>query len=600
MAERLCFPENDPVTGPPVVNGHTGEDVHDGILTTEFETGYSGTRLTYSNGSLLPRVVFQGVKRAGEDFLHFSFFARFDPTFDAEDVVVLALRPSHAASSHGPDTRRFDIYPVLAGVGARPPGPDNPPPQPSELPDPTSWHIRTDRVANVEAYKGISSPPAGEPLWTSVAPPPGFEVKVRSFTPPYPSPQHPNSDVVWSVEVKLPIGLRDELADWIQLQETFGLYFNVIRCWNVPSPSCTQDTWPRNRALTGPLALGEFTEIATDNFGPADIPALMSPYPGPNNCLGVKFVKGELSIGVLRSGVLSHEIDLSPGSINRLMAEVHNTDPVNPAQGVTAEFRLANWGLGAGEPSAWTRIEGDTIPPTPGNTNPTQPTTIAAGGATHNLSFDWELTADDIVTYKDHPHQCMWVLLDSAQAVNFVEAAERRNMDFVDLSELDRPAEISGMGYPAPPGGGANHKFVLLTAARRTLIDDPKPPDIGITTHVPARRKVPVWVWILQGYRETGDSIRIGNTRFKVMDPSPGAFGYVINHEEWEADELRIELRAPGLRRENDDIYTLPVPHEGKVTLQTHVEAGPPRPSGPDVKGCWVKLLELLRRLFRR
>ena len=83
--------------------------------------------------------------------------------------------------------------------------------------------------------------------------------------------------------------------------------------------------------------------------------------------------------------------------------------------------------------------------------NPSNPQT-ATSGTPVELIVPWA-SANIPAEYATRKHQCMFVQLTADSGVNFVSSSERRNMDFIPLSEEERPADISGEGYPAPGAG---------------------------------------------------------------------------------------------------------------------------------------------------
>jgi hypothetical protein len=597
MVETLCFPDHDTaVLGVPVVDGLTS-DLDAGIITNEREIAYGvGSRLTYNGGSTFPPVIFQGVKQAGADFIYLSFFARFDRFFDKEDVVVIVVRPNAATTTHGPDARRIDVFPVYEDFGADEPGAiggspagsaDDSPAVPAGAPPSSTYHIRTNHTAQkVDYYQGSAS---GAP-WISTAAPAGIEVKVRSWKPPVPSGQP--EECAWSIEVKLPTTTAAGGASWIDLLANFGLYFNVIRvcgealCAGTSTPfgpfASTQSTWPRdtsiNRTITG--TLGTSTNIPASWLGSAS-------FGGAGGCVGVGFVDPFSGIGaeVSPGGSLGTDIDASAPVT--LAADVKNTDPMNDALGVTAEFRLSNWGLGPGAPAAWSKINAVG--------NPTSPVTVPKNTASQRISMVWNLTTAERTTYSVHTHQCMWVQLDSAQNVNFIQSGERRNMDLKNLSSFDDTAEISGVGYPTPAGG--RHDFTLITNVRRLLVPEITDGIRPILSAVDRRETDPklraVWIWILHGFRRTGETLTIGTKTFEVLDDTPGSFGYILIHDGSDQN-LDFNLKGAGLTHRGGNVWDLPVPHDGAVTLDLHFQTQVEPPVDTQNIGCLQRILKAI------
>jgi hypothetical protein len=677
---KLWLADKDPVVPEPTVDGNTGI-IDPGVTfppNEPGEAGYTdGARVSWVSGSVLPQIILQGVKRTDGDFISLGFFVRFDRQFDTDDAIVIALQKSFGGTSQA-DCRRIDIYPLTAGGAG--PGQQGSPPD-----------VRTGQNArNVEYRTG-----QGGSSWTQLIPPgqpnstiKGFQFGVRSWQPTS-IPQ----ECAWSVEVKIPTTTNEGGSGWLDLSASFGLYVSVVRAMGQfpgsTAPVLNQFVWPPSSPpLTGDL--DNSTNIPFSSYGEAVIASLLPPPPQPNPNPGVKFVNGELSIGVLKpDGSISHQID---GNVaNTLIARVENDSPnaSGDAPRVTAEFRLANWGLGPGAPAAWTKI---TMPPGSGP-NPTTPVDIPHGVTQRDLTTQWTLDPNQRTTYAAWPHQCFTVQLDTegfrrlrvtgatntapitittadphslangnrvlvtdvvgntganntalrpdwiiqnvtattfqltgssgtgayqsgglvtpitTRPVEFAESSMRRNMDFINLSSLDRPAEVSGVGYPGPPGGQVHHNFLLLVDVRKFMVPPLGDGDDGdgkggggggpinvaaIGTHGEGERLLPTWTWIVHGYRDTGQTLRVQGTRYRIFDPTPGAFGYVAQHDGPESHELSFDLSGGGIQRHAEHSYTLPVPDGGAVTINTRVEAGPPRRR----RGLLWWLLQLLRRLF--
>src|SRR5262245_43423357 len=311
--DTLCFADFDPVTGPPgPPDGFFLPDP--GVNSTQVEPGYvNGSRMTFG-GAGFPSVVFQGVRNGNS--LHLAMFCRLDLSFDEQDVVLLAIRPSQAVADPA-NTRRIDIFPVYEGVGsdeksAVTGGPagtrdDDDPANPSNsraawgMNPGEAYNIRTNHTPQRLAFwRGQTT---GNP-WLSYTPvnPAAFTAKARSWKPPVPTGSP--TEFAWSIEITLPINIAAGGADWVNLADGFGLYFNVIRVGKTPaSGSTASQGWystqfrfpvlpndpvtgqPRH-ILTG--FLNETLAIDPTWFGAGLIPALQTP-PGSNRGQGVRF-----------------------------------------------------------------------------------------------------------------------------------------------------------------------------------------------------------------------------------------------------------------------------------------------------------------------
>jgi peptidoglycan hydrolase-like protein with peptidoglycan-binding domain len=176
----VAFGDYDPVTGPPTIDGWTGNE-DPGVVTDFAEPGYAtGGRLTYGGGAKVPPVVFQcvhmtvpftsppGVQDAGE-YLVFSFFCTFDYSFDDADGVTIALIPDMTKSGDLTTYRRIDVLPNTNAVGAGSGGPaENTPPGVFFGAD---YGIRYQRaIPNLTIWKGTglsdTTSPPGAP-WSS-------------------------------------------------------------------------------------------------------------------------------------------------------------------------------------------------------------------------------------------------------------------------------------------------------------------------------------------------------------------------------------------------------------------------------------------------
>ncbi len=674
LIDKICLAENDPVLGKPTVDGFTGiEDA--GIITTDADPGYGlGHRITYGNGSFFPPVVFQGVKELGADFLYLSFLVRYDLSFDDEDLIVIALRENAANQTQDDTIRRLDIYPVHDAIGASGGADDLNDMNGRPISDP-NWHIRSNRSAfNIEHRKGQAAgnpwvnnaapntldvkvrswqPPT---LSTSSAasaqtvPANGSFTFNAITTDGFPSSgafllpgniyvsytgktatsftgctnnSHVSQTInagttitmpesAWSVEVKLP---RTKLVggnDWINLNDGFGLYFNVFRLSKSTTPPfVVQYTFPYDTNL--PLAkkisagaIGDDSQLMVNPawYGRVGLPSLVQ---GTNCGQGVRFVNAsENSIGsrsTLNAGALSNQIKAKDSQNNLipayLVAQVENTSTTDTATGITAEFRFANWGLGPQNFFAWNKDNTLLDNPTPA------PGLTLTPNANGELIATWPAGSIPSAYKPPKHHQCMWVQLSSPNGVNFIQASMRRNMDFVGLSEYERPAYVSGVGYEPPQDGSGQHEFVLFNHVRKIVVPTQGRPDIR--THMNSavsvkgdetqNKDMTYWIWVVNGYRRTGETVDIKGKTFEILDDSPGAFGYVASHE-GTTDVLTYELSGGGLKHEGGSMYSLSVPDGGEVEIHTRLKAAPPSRSEKLPWWLWLVLILLLILLF--
>jgi hypothetical protein len=203
---------------------------------------------------------------------------------------------------------------------------------------------------------------------------------------------------------------------------------------------------------------------------------------------------------------------------------------------------------------------------------------------------------------------CMWVRLDSPDTVEFAQDGVRRNTIFTQLSEYSTDATISGSGYP-PPTSGSHHDFVLMTHVRELVAareggDIARIADIAPAASAGGYEQVLGWYWLIESFRRTGLEFTVGKTTMEVIDPRPGEFGAFARHAGQPGDVFIGELSGGGLTR-NGTILELKVPHNGEVTLQAWMGAGPagtlkpppPPPPADGGGGCLAQLLPFLKRV---
>jgi hypothetical protein len=596
MAEidTLCFGDADGVTGPPEINGLVDYDFLPFNTLDPNEPGYTnGCRLTYAGGSLAS-VIFQGVRRTGPDQIVLGFMARFATAFDERDTVLIGLRTAFASSS---PTRVILVKPnpsaagVEAGVGDG------------------AAHIKRN-VEPVGLQSDIWELDLGTNIWSQSAMPPGMEIKLRSWEPER-TPGAP-FEACWSVEIGVP---RVSAGGWIDLPDSFGLYFDVIR---TVGNSATHSTFPTE---AGPPPGDEpgVPGFMIPKFGRGLIPAVQSP-PGSNTGLGVRFKNGWMGVGrrdlgsgtTTLTGLINGKLGPPALTDNEIVALLENTSP-NPCNDVRAEFRFRNFGLGSQNFEAWAQPPGLYPNPAPhrvsepiespvdlaGTPIPTSPTSAL-------IKSTW-LRANVPIEYNAHPHQCIQVQLESAGGAAFTQASVRRNMDFTHFSEVEHEIEVGGDGYPEPADGSGEHDFFIQTFCRKINLlelmtakeiadearavventlaqaNDKGGPfvggiqlnqdAVGIPPEEIWKNKV-VFFWVAQGHRRTGTFIRLQGKEYENLDSSPGEFGVSAYHVGAQ-DAFHYALSGAGLVQYGPGVYGIKVPHKGKRTIKIRVGAGP-------------------------
>lgn len=525
--ERICFPPHRGVpynNNPPVIDGEVRDDV-----------GWRGAyRVTYGNGADPAHMAFQALKHRTDPYLYLSFEVRNDPTFDDDDVVVICLRPDANGGSANDDRRLF-IFPLCSPAD---PGCD----------------LNTDDD-DVDRLPRLVEVWSNSDIWTSSSQPGGLDVKVRS----YPD----GSSLAWNLEVRIPTNTAIGGSEWIDFSDDFLFYFNVIRV-SSPDPA-SEFLWPRN----APEVIGDIYTYAfsSSEWG-------MGSRSNTEVCKGV-FLRW-FDIGTTNDPASSIKFTPPPDPniiTNTFFADVKNNTEINgvpqPAADVSVRFRIANWGI----PSLgdWTDIPA-TNPGCPDLTlesNPTctldVPAAVADAPGIKRFNLKWKVA--DSVRYEYQPpndHQCILAELDSWSNTNIVTKSVHRNMDFVPASSFSRSAEISAKGYGPPPEGKTAHEFLLNITTRELGKNN----GIPIRGFVDDKSPVSSLRWAAHGYRYSGRSIIIHDTKYDLVDPV-GSFGYIVRHEglvkDWQHQLVGAEMIGTNL-------YKLSIPAEGVRTITTRIE----------------------------
>ena len=439
-------------------------------------------------------------------------------------------------------------------------------------------------------------------------------------------------DVGWSFELLIPVHgtVQDPLNPdpnkrslSFNIQGQFGLYMNLYRFsnWALDAASNTaalavaQYRFPLPEPTEPPAnqqyligALDDNLEIPTGWYGTAVIPAVH----GSNSSVGIGFQTITTPVGVdIGNGVVGTSIDAStnPADLrfNTLEAFVQNTDTNNPGAGqtvdITAEFRFADWGVPPGTFLDWdpARSHG-ADPPVDAQLGPApNAITPATGVITERWNYN---QVPQSYVQLNNGHHCVWVRLDSTNAVNFVQSGLRVNMNFYSVSEQHGTATISGKGRTKPPSGSF-HTILLMPHARVVTPprEDSPPIDGPSLAGVPPHAFVEnqVFMWLVEAFLRTKLKMTVGKTTAEIIDPI-AEFGINAVHQSTGIDTFVHELHGGGVRKIGR-AYEVRVPDGGSTTVQTSISANPPssfpppplpETVKPGAHGDTVGLLQLL------
>lgn len=623
LFNELAFPPHEGLPwrpGPPTVDGFVEPEPN--ILTAEIEAGYTnGGRFDFGGDTNVPIGVIQCIRHATKDLLYLGLIARFDPSFDDTDFVMIVLRPDAAAGPSDQD-RQLIIKPVSKDAdGAAPALP--------ELPGP--GHIRTDREPFVHPVKvrGRDTSPSPPQVWKDLGPITNLVPKVRSAWS--------GTGKFWSVELQIPtkkLGTDGGGSDWIDLVPAgFGLYVNIARAWYVGSViHVDQSTWPFDPAL--PLAytlVDPYDNYEVDWDAPILGTGMIVTSQASNPAKGVKFQYGASSIGVLSGGSIGTTLDMATGANNTLVARLANTGTA--AADVEATFRLAEFGIpGPGWTNgnanvAW-RVIADTMGQDNVGPNPTLAVNLPGGTVSKDATLTWKISAQDHSDYQAlWSDQCLWVQLESATGANIVQSSVRQNLSLIhQMSRVEKKATVDGRGFGPSATGGGKHDIVLHVATMpipRPKLDDHRleggDDDGSLSLYAetfgphlteamlskPGNGDVLGWLSIVNAYRVTDKWLTIAGKKHRVMVHG-GSYGFIAQHQLESGEtavglELGHALADGGIRYHRGGIYELSVPENGKVTLTNVLE---PRPAGsgdvPDSPGtgCLFVIVGWFRRLL--
>jgi hypothetical protein len=631
MADTISFPDHQGVPfqpDPPFPDGFAEPepwmDPAFGSAPSRVDTGWAGAgRETYGGATAVgvssPLMSLTGVKERGQDFLHLSFVVRRDPSFDQDDRVIVVLHPDFAAGSVAKtgDERRIDIEPITAaGAG--------PGVQGALTIDPDPWGVtvghegyKTDRLPrNVEYYRWDT----GSNSWAPTDNPANLTIRVRSWN-------CGQNNRNYAVEMRVPTSRAAGGGQWMDMTAEIGFYCDVVRVTQgaaVGVDFATQFSWPIGQELHDNGGLLDLDEIEIE---PAKLGrAVLGQPTGPVRARGVRIGDAYGAVGVRPAGsnaAPGHEI---VQGVNEFIATVLNDDVTEPAPGVTAEFRIANWGIGPNKIGLWNKFV-----PVGGAHNPSDPADLPAAVADPNAPDGVAASTAQLTTmWQPGPefgttlwkHQCIWVRLESTQGVSFVRSSKVQNMDVATMSEFEQDAEVNGSGWP--DDDGSDLEFLLLTSSIalsfqprrrrggegvRTAGDGVGPGEALLRMLPPQRRGTAageeregelqqVFVTVVDGYRRTPRTLTVRGKQYPIYSYAD-SYGHTGVHATSVPEDLVVELSGPAVEGAGGGGYLVRVPRDGVTTVTTRLRTGQVEDRQDDAAYWLEQLLQLLIRLLQ-
>ncbi len=375
----------------------------------------------------------------------------------------------------------------------------------------------------------------------------------------------------WAVQLRMPLTAFEIVSD------RFRLWYELLA--GTPTVPVATYTWPRTGAdIDGGTVPSPHPSVYPD-------PALWSWFHLSTGPSDTACASGGVSLSYANVGttnVPASQIKYSatpPHPINTIFARpTNNSGAAIPAAGITATFRLANWGSVPGDWEAgvpvdelWATIPGGSDIPTSGAIP--DGTTADASNEAH---FNWTVADPDLADFLSGTrrlHQCMLVELKSTMTpgITFINDSVYRNMDVVSASRFRRNAVLSVKGLrPVSPQPRDVYIYVEtqnMPADMKAEIK--KPRAVGgeqarVVTRPPATYRVHV-------YHDTGRVITIGGQARPVLRYQT-SYGYTVNHE-GDLQGWRHSFQGAGLIELAPGWYKIPVPNNGSTTVTNEIEA---------------------------
>ncbi|HEY3836424.1 MAG TPA: hypothetical protein VGL72_07630 [Bryobacteraceae bacterium] len=535
---NLCFPSTTWFgAAAPTIDGNIDGD-----------PGWRGAfQYRFDNGTSNPDVVVQGIRDGTNSNIYISVKVSNLMDLDQFSGVALAFDPSNGADLT--KQQLVVIFPVIAAAAT---GTTSPPKE-------------------IDYYRG--SPWGASVPWSPAA------TVITAYNSAGASYQ-------WSMEAQLkidPTGINGLALP----ASGFGLYISVLTVPN-EKPTDAQGSglavdydWPPDAPTLG-CSNAPTCEI------PQSIPVNQSP--GSLNwgagsinpasvCQGVTVTSQTGNIYVNSPGNLTINRDSNPNTFFAYLQNtmVNNTGTPVAAQGITATFKIANFGL----PDTWTipgTLRGNLIGGDPTNPSVSIPksgaATLCSGAANNNNSNcilqtgTWILNSQEQTDYNTPAtqHQCILVELASDPGSNtvFVNNSAVQNMNFPAPTAMARfhgIAEISARSF-------ANEQVFELHVNTAQQVLKPQREAAASGNQILSQL-----TWEAHGYRQTDGFLNIHGKKIR-LGRSAGAFGYVIRQSgDKPVDQWNQELTGVEHIDNNPNLYRVRVP--GKGVRQVNTVAAP-------------------------
>jgi len=370
--------------------------------------------------------------------------------------------------------------------------------------------------------------------WTEVADadlPTWFTEAVRGwvFTDPG------SGGVVWAIQVHVPISAAG-LTSGLDLGTEFKLWYEAKV--GTPGGVANKFQWPVGVTWVTGLTTSLESYPSPTTYGNAHL---------STGSTDVTCTSG-VSISVSDIGttnVPSNRVNISstaPYPVNTFFARpLNNTGAPIAVNGITARFRIANWGS-IGVNATWEDIIGG------GAVKNSVPIPVGPQPATFypiqfNHAFDpSEPLVVGILNGTKSRDQCLLVEL-SGPGITFINSSVRRNLQFVGGSVVDQGADISVEGL-APISGGRDvylqvQKYLMPETAGPgdTLRDTTQlfNPRMGLAAvrmpPQPTIRQITAWIpsYRVHVYHSTGANIWIDGVKYPLLEQQ-SSFGFFVIH----------------------------------------------------------------------